>query len=262
MAENTLFKNNSFSETECKNCGFTDKGVYCSHCGSSLMKHRISITTLISSIIDFFSNFEDKYFNTFKVLLIRPVQFINTYLAGERDSYYIPFKYFFLNLSINFFVYTYFNMAAINENEFDLAADQMLQLKSDIAFDSLINNYGSFFSLLIIPLYVFISKILFRKDSHNLAERATAVTFLLGQLMLFHALLNLISAVFNPFYAIQKYIIFGAEVFIIFLLSYRFFKASLMEALWKSVAITIFVFMSMKYTLIFTREILRIYYGD
>ncbi|MBK8080509.1 MAG: DUF3667 domain-containing protein [Saprospiraceae bacterium] len=147
----------------------------------------------------FFSNFEDKYVHTFISLTTQPTNFINHYLNGVRDKYYIPFKYFFLNLSINFFVYTYFNISTINENDFETEASNLLQLKSDAVFDAIINDYGSFFSLMIIPLYVLATSVLFRKSTHNMAERATAITFLFGHLMIFQAALNLMSAVFNPF---------------------------------------------------------------
>ena len=249
-------------EIKCSGCGFTDHGLYCSNCGGHLKRQRISISSLISSIVDFFSNFEDKYVHTLVSLLIRPIEFINHYLNGVRDKYYIPFKYFFLNLSINFFVYNYFNISSINETTLDAEVDQLMMLKSEAVFDSIINNYGSFFSLMIIPLYVLATTILFRSNNHNTAERATAITFLLGQLMIFQAFLNLVSVVFNPFYEIQKYLVMGAEIYIIFLLSFRFFKASIVDAIWKSLATSVFVLLSMKYILVFTQEILQLYYGE
>ena len=90
----------------------------------------------------------------------------------------------------------------------------------------------------------------YKRQTHNMAERATAITFLFGHLMIFQAALNLMSAVFNPFYEFQKYFVVGAEIAIIFLLSLRFFKASMIESIWKSILITVFLFMSMQYILL------------
>jgi len=249
-------------EINCTGCGYTDHGLYCSNCGGHLKKQRISMANLVTSIVDFFSNFEDKYIHTFTSLFVRPIEFINHYLNGVRDKYYIPFKYFFLNLSINFFIYSYFNVSTINESALEKEAEQLLQLKSDSVFDSIINNYGSFFSLMIIPLFVIATLVLFRKNSHNTAERAAAITFLLGQLMIFQAFLNLITVVFHSFYEVQKFLVMGAEIYIIFLLSFRFFKASIIEAIWKSIVISVFVLLSMQYILVFTQEILHLYYGE
>lgn len=262
MSDKTISQTFIFTEVECNNCGYVDRGVFCSNCGGHLKKQRISIAHLVTSIVDFFSNFEDKYVHTFISLTVRPIEFISYYLNGIRDKYYIPFKYFFLNLSINFFIYTYFNVSMINENDLDAEVDHLLKLKSEIVFDSVINNYGSFFSLMIIPLYVLATKVLFRNNNHNLAERATAITFLLGQLMIFQAFLNMMSVVFHPFYEVQKYLVMGTEILIIFMLSLRFFKTSIMDAIWKSIAISGFVFISMKYILVFTQELLHLYYGE
>jgi hypothetical protein len=262
MPDKTLSKTYSSTDVECNNCGYIDQGVYCSNCGGHLKKQRISMSHLLSSIVDFFSNFEDKYVHTFVSLTTRPINFISHYLHGVRDKYYIPFKYFFLNLSINFFIYTYFNISTINEDGFETEASQLLQLKSEAVFDAIINNYGSFFSLLIIPLYVLATSVLFRKSTHNMAERATAITFLFGHLMILQAVLNLISAVFNPFYELQKYLVMGGEIAIIFMLSLRFFKASIMDSIWKSIIIAVFVFMSMQYILVGTQTILQLYYGE
>ena len=95
-----------------------------------------------------------------------------------------------------------------------------------------------------------------------MAERATAITFLFGHLMILQAVLNLISAVFNPFYELQKYLVMGGEIAIIFMLSLRFFKASIMDSIWKSIIIAVFVFMSMQYILVGTQTILQLYYGE
>ncbi len=262
MMEKTLSQANLTQESECITCGYTDKGIYCSNCGCRLNKSRISVVNLLSSVIDYFSNFEEKYFKTFVPLFTSPVVFINQYLNGATEKYYIPFKYFLLNLGIHFFVYSYFKINLINENVIDIEANQLLQLKSEAVFDSLINDYASLFSMMIIPLYVLATKLLFAKSIYNLAERATAITFLLGQLMIFQAALHLISALHHPFLAVQKYLVMGAELYIFFILSFKFFKASLTHAIWKTIVITFFVFQSMQYILEFTEAILHLYYGE
>lgn len=262
MSKEPIYPNLLPTDVQCNNCGYVDHGIYCSNCGGYLKNQRISLPGLFSSIVEFFTNFEDKYIHTFTSLFVRPIEFINHYLNGIRNKYYIPFKYFFLNLSINFFIYSYFNVSTINENAFDKEADHLLQLKSDVVFDSIINNYGSFFSLMIIPLYVIATLVMFKNNRHNTAERATAITFLLGQLMVFQAILNLFTVVFHPFYEVQKFLVIGAEIYIIFLLSFRFFKASIIDAIWKSIAISVFVLLSMQYILVFTQEVLHLYYGE
>ncbi|MBK8700736.1 MAG: DUF3667 domain-containing protein [Saprospiraceae bacterium] len=246
--------------TTCRSCGFNDDGQFCSNCGGQLHRQRISVSALLESIVDFFSNFETKYVSTFKALLINPVDFLDRYIKGARDSYYIPFKYFFLNLSINFFVYTRFNLATITEEPMEVEVDQLLQLKSDVMFDQIINNYGSFFALLIIPMYVFFARLLFPLVKYNIAEVATAITFLLGQLMLLEVILNLVTVAIPDFYATSKCVVMCAELAIFFVLSYKFFKDKLFHAVWKSLLILIGIYFSMQFVLVVTQNILHFIY--
>jgi Protein of unknown function (DUF3667) len=261
MLENSIQHKGLNLEVECVNCGHIDNGVYCSNCGKQLCNHRLSLTLLVSGMIDHFSKME-KYLKTFTALTLNPSGFIEAYMKGINERYYLPFKYFFLNFGFHFFVYTSFKISSFEINAFDFQAEQLLQSKSEVVFETLINNYGSFFSLLIIPLYVFITKIVFKRSSYNLAERTTAITFLLGQYMIFQAGLHLISAYYHPFYGIQKCLLLIGEYYMFFLLSYRFFKAPLIEAIWKSLVIGFFVLLSIKGVLALTQYTLQLYFGD
>jgi hypothetical protein len=262
MLETSINQKSLSNEVECINCGHLDIGIYCSNCGSRLSYRRISLTNLFSSLIDYFSNFEERYIKTFVSITKCPIGFIEQYLSGLSERYYIPFKYFLLNLGIHFIVYSNFKINLIAQNAFDVEAEQMIRLKSDQYFDALINNYGSFFSLMIIPIYVYMTKIFFNRSAYNLAERATAITFLLGHLMVFQIALHLITAFYHPFYQIQKVLVIGAEFYIFFILSLRFFKAPMIHAIWKSAVIACFVFIAMQSMLALTQEILLVYFGE
>ena len=73
--------------TKCPNCQtWNENQDYCSNCGGHLKKQRISMSHLLSSIVDFFSNFEDKYVHTFVSLTTRPINFISHYLHGVPNK--------------------------------------------------------------------------------------------------------------------------------------------------------------------------------
>ena len=247
---------------ECPACGHKDTGSFCSACGNALQHKRISLKSLLGSILDFFSDIETNYVHTFKGLLFRPADFIARYIRGERNESYIPFKYFFLNLSINFFVYTKFDIANLAENSFDVEVDQLVQLKSDIVFEQLIDDYGSFFSLLIIPVYVICNKILFPSSKYNLAELATAITFMMGQLMLLEVAINLISVVFPGFYHFSRILVMIAELGILFVLGYKLLKDKWYHALWKSGLTLAIIYLVMRMVLMGTQEILVFMYDN
>lgn len=246
----------------CDNCGYEDSGVYCSNCGSSLYKREITISSLMASIVDIFSDFEDKYFSTVKALFLQPIEFVEAYINGKRDDYYIPFKYFFLNLSLSVFVFNYFDLSNLSIAPSDQELDQLLLLKSDVVFDNIIDNYGQFFSLMFIPFYAVIARILYPRSKWNVAEICTAITFLLGQLMLVELVLNLITAAVHDCYFINKYIIMSLEITIVFIMSFKFFKSDLIAAVWKSVVTLVFLYFSMQLILSFTHDILSLIYID
>jgi hypothetical protein len=252
----------NFAELKCPNCGHLDSGDFCSECGQTLQKQRLTIKILLKSVVDFFYNIEDKYVHTFKELFLRPIVFLNKYIEGSREKYYIPFKYFFLNLSINFFVYTYFDLGKLNEETMEDEFNSIVVLKSEVMFDQIINNYGNFFLLFVIPVFVLIANKLFAKSKYNSAEKATAITYLFGQLFAYEIIFHLITAAYHPFHTYVKDIVRVIEIAIIFLLSYKFFKQSIMDSIWKTVVIIVSIYYSLKILLFILLIVLRLIYNE
>lgn len=252
----------SEDQKQCNNCGHIDQGKFCSKCGLSLEKQRITIVELAESVLDFFSDFERKYISTIKQMIVRPISFINEYLDGKRDAYYIPFKYFFLNLGLNFFVYHTFSLKKEVETQTadDLLLDSFTAFKSEEMFDMIIDDYGQFISLLSIPIYILASLVLFPKSKHNVAERVTAICFIFGQLMLYQLVFHIISAIFPPFHEFARPVVLLLEVIIVFLMSYKFFNQTLFHAIWKSVVIFATMMFSMQFILIVFQKILEMIY--
>lgn len=260
MNQRTIHHSCYSAEIECSNCGYTDKGLYCSNCGSPFNKERISLAALSVKLVSVLVNIEGRYANTFKELFYRPVNFIQRYLNGERERYYVPFKFLLINLTINFFLYNYFNIGQLGEFEQGSNSGALEITQSEMMFDQVIGQYGKFFFLLIIPFYTICSRLLNPKTLYNLAEVATAISFLLGQLMVLEIVLNLTTAIFNPFYFVQKYIVIVAEIAIIFLLSLKFFGNNFLHSLWKTLATLVILFLAMKYVLVITQDFLHFLY--
>lgn len=260
MSQSSTDSATNTEEVKCSNCGHVDAGTFCSICGNSLLKKRLTISTLLSSILDFFYNIEGKYVSTFTALLLRPISFITDYLEGKRDSYYIPFKYFFLNLGLFLFVGSYLNVGRINDVDPEDELESMVFAKSTEMYDHIISNFGGFFSLLIIPFFVFSSNILFPKTPYNTAEKATSITYLFGQLMVYRVNLHVITAVIPGFYSFNCIIVQALEFGIIFLLCYKLFKETIIHSIWKSLVIYALVFLSLQYVLILLHDILQMIY--
>lgn len=98
---------------------------------------------------------------------------------------------------------------------------------------------------MIIPVFVVCARLLFSKVKYNLAEIATSITFMLGQLMLVEILLNLGCAIFPPFYESFRMIIMMAELGMVFILAHKLFMEKWYHAAWKSA----FIFMTLFFSL-------------
>lgn len=251
MLQNSL----ELNQISCQNCGYADYGHYCSKCGKMLKKNRISMSIIFASIANAITGMETKYVDTVKGMVLRPVSFIQDYINGKRDRFILPIKFYIFNIGLNLFVYSYFNLGSIGMNGSD-ASDPELKYQSEIMFDQIIGNYGNLFLLCIIPVFVLCSRILFPRSTYNSAEKATAITYMLGIVLFFEIFLNLIAAVFNPFYFVGRQIVRALEVTAVVLLSYKFYKQNILNTIWKSALIIVTIIFSMKLILMGFLEIL------
>lgn len=239
---------NSETEFQCKKCGYFDKGLFCSNCGQAHYKSRLSLAFLLDKIITEVINVR-KYIPTFNALWQRPIEFISEYIHGDRDKYYTPFKYLFINMGISFFL-SHYNYTSLDT---DIYLDE-----SERLLDQIINEYGKLYFLLIIPIFTACTKLLNRAMSFNVAEIVTAITFLLAQMMCLVIALHLITLGFHAFYPIQKIIIFIAQLTIIFLLNYKLLKNDLFASTWKSLITILAIYFGMKYAILLTHEVILI----
>jgi hypothetical protein len=217
--------------SECPGCGYFDTGKFCSNCGSVIQNYKINFDYILNNIFEW----EDKVTYTTIQLIKRPVTFLKGYMEGNRLRTYIPFKYLFFCFGLFCFVNQMFSLHDLYSDPIDVYIKQTNVYNNDLVFENIINTFGKFFVLLFIPFYIITTKIFFPRSTYNLAERATAVTYMLGMLMMIQVVLGLITALFHPFYFIKPFIVFGIQFYIIFILAFRFFKASIFEAAWKSV---------------------------
>lgn len=251
MSDNSIHPSCFSTDILCKKCGHYDKGLFCSNCGFSFYKPRLSVFILIGRLTSELLDIERLYATTFKDLMMRPIDFINRYIQGDRENYYTPFKYLLINLSICFFITNFFDLQT--------SSDAVVSA-SEKKFDQIIYDYGKLYFLLIIPIFTICTKLFNRSTFYNAAEIATAITFLLGHMMGLEIILHLISSGFHKFYPIQKSIIFAAEAAIIFFLNYKFLQNTFFWSICKSLITLIAIYLGMKYALLMTHEIILIYY--
>jgi hypothetical protein len=89
--------------THCENCGAPLTGEFCSQCGQHAIDYRRSILRVVLDAADSFLNWDTKFLQTLKLLLLRPWQLTNDFNTGRRARYVHPLR-LYLIASLIFFL--------------------------------------------------------------------------------------------------------------------------------------------------------------
>jgi len=162
---------------ECKNCGgnLQDDGGFCSYCGARFIDERISTKFLMKEILDKVLSVDNKLLKTFWHLFSKPEEVINGYINGVRKRYYNPFSYILISITlagISFYFLKDFALESINATTSTSSSTNPFENKEFAEdFVSLIFDYQAFLTAAILPIYAFISWIVFlNKRKYNYLE--------------------------------------------------------------------------------------------
>src|SRR6059058_4837412 len=93
--------------THCENCGAELTGPHCAQCGQAAIDYRRSFRHVIVDVLDSFLNWDSKFFATIGLLIVKPWQLTNEFLAGKRVRYLHPLRLYLLASILFFFAVTY-----------------------------------------------------------------------------------------------------------------------------------------------------------
>ena len=118
----------------CLNCGNELKGLYCHVCGQKDLPQRQTTRELLSNFISSFSNFEGKFFQTAKQLILRPGFLALEYNTGKRERYFHPVRMYAF-ISFVFFL-IFFSLPEKKDDKTELDDEDLKELAEDsIALD-------------------------------------------------------------------------------------------------------------------------------
>lgn len=180
MTENSL--------VECKNCGNSFEGNYCSHCGQIATVKRFMLKNIHDEFIHGFFHVNHGILFTVKSLFLKPGISIREYIAGKRVTYFNPFTYLVLLSILAGFGFSYSGML-------DHVRDNFMASGETLQFTRKFFSYRLLFS---IPAYTLMTWILFRMFKYNFAEHFIVNTFLMSQSTLIYCLWLLILKISNP----------------------------------------------------------------
>src|SRR4051794_27231601 len=93
--------------THCENCGAPLAGRYCSQCGQAAIDYRRSFRHVILDVLDSFLSWDSKIFATIGLLMVRPWQLTNEFVAGRRIRYLHPLRLYLLASILFFFAVSF-----------------------------------------------------------------------------------------------------------------------------------------------------------
>ena len=94
---------NSAASNPCLNCGTNVQLAYCPECGQRAIDPNPTLREFVQELAQEFLNWDGKLFTTFRLLLSRPGELTQEYLAGRRVSYISPLR-LYLTCSVLYFL--------------------------------------------------------------------------------------------------------------------------------------------------------------
>ncbi|GAA4269826.1 DUF3667 domain-containing protein [Hyunsoonleella aestuarii] len=182
---------------QCKNCNSSllDESDYCYSCGGKVIRNRLTLKNLFEHFSETFLNYDNKFLQTFITLFKNPENVIGSYINGTRKKYVNVLSYFALALTITgleWFILRKYFPDAIDLSNLDLGNNKNI---SNTVFQTIQENM-SIIMMLFVPVYALISRLVFfNRKEFNYTEHLVIFMYILAQLSIFGAILNIIGAV-------------------------------------------------------------------
>ena len=181
-------------------------------------------------ITDMFRNIvglDNTYLRTLKTMFVSPQLVLSDYMSGVRKRYFPPFGFFTIGAALALFAFQQFTedyiaiSQGINESQFEVI-DKAIEPDRSMDIDEVdqqlanaekvqraILRYFNFFSFLLLPIYAFLSFMVYRKP-YNFGEHLVANAYLQGVTFLFTLIFFLLSLVIDPgLYMISMIFVIG-----------------------------------------------------
>ncbi|HRK81067.1 MAG TPA: DUF3667 domain-containing protein [Saprospiraceae bacterium] len=159
--------------TECKTCAAPLSGVYCSQCGQRLITRRITLRALFSELISLITNTDRGLLHTFWMLLKNPGKVVHDYIGGSTVQYASPLRYTLVGTALVTIVFIGMGVYDRQMAEMDSMMHQGHTPEAEMATNqiyALMRQYYQLISILFIPIFAWITRLLFRKSRLNYAE--------------------------------------------------------------------------------------------
>lgn len=234
---------------ECKNCGETLHGAYCSACGQKVITQRITVRHIFGELFSIITNVDRGFLYTAKMLFVAPGEMIRNYLQGQTRQHYPPLRYVILLIAISVAINLGFGLYDQQQSEIQSMMGTPTEQNAEIMqaqqqFNDGMKKYLNLLPLALIPILSLFSYLFFRKKGWNYAEHLVLNAYLQGQLALIGIPVMLLCVMFltsqltvQILYSLLLVgIFYGAYVYV------RFFQVGALQAFFKYLFTFIFAY--------------------
>ena len=180
------------------NCGheLDESDTFCSSCGASVIRRDISLWYLIRDSFSTLIDWEQGTLRTFRDLLLDPGKVVRFYWDGGRKRYVEPLRFYF----ITYILYQFYILIT-DERLFFIAfiagfhsgaGEGILTGEEQGRMQLLVEVSTVLFSL-ILPIMALASSAAFSNLKRSYTEHIVLNSYLIGQLLLFSVLFDLLS---------------------------------------------------------------------
>mgnify|MGYP003668858395 CR=1 FL=1 len=189
---------------DCKNCKniLRDVDGFCSSCGARIIDERISLRFLFKEFLDKVLSVDNKLLKTFFHLFTKPEVVIDGFIKGVRKKHYNPVNYLLVSITLSG-IYLYFlkdiAFETLGINSGQGSGNPFEDPEFLKKFVDLTTDYQALLSVANIPLYGFISWLVFlNKKKYNFYEHLIIYLYAASQIVILSFL------VVVPIYFIDK----------------------------------------------------------
>jgi hypothetical protein len=181
--------------SRCRNCGSALHGQYCSACGQKDRGSGLDAGELVSETVDTIVRPDSKLWRTIVDLTRNPGQVAKDYVSGKRARYVNPIRYCLAAVALSIAL-------SISSGEIAALSNSLVfglfsSAPNDPAFARIaefLAKYLNAMSLVAVPIYALVLKLLFRRSPYSYADHFSFVCFIVGQgafLCIFGTLFNM-----------------------------------------------------------------------
>lgn len=167
---------------KCKNCFHSSSGKYCPKCGQIMKTERITLKHLLLELIHMLTHVDKGFLYSLKQLALHPGTMQKKYLEGFRTQHQKPFSMFFICGTV-----TAFALYLIHKPSGEIAS-HFQEVQGHFT-----RHYYVLVQLALLPVYSFITWLLFRNNKINYAETLVFFTYALSFMLLVVILTNLVD---------------------------------------------------------------------